>query len=322
MQFLRESVKNGDFSAAQYAVSRGDILETASFGTFCSESSGRIDDDTQFDLASLTKALFTAPLFYRMISDRVVSAEDDCGILLGRPETGITVFELLAHRSGFVNWLPFYEICGLDLTQKERKKAVTETIFASERHEKSYCYSDLNYILLGFIAERLLGAPFDTVFEKFKAEESLCGAITFRPKHRTPATAFSTLRGLNPTQEVEDENCFYLGGATGHAGLFGSAREVAGYLSELIAKPWFTEVGEALDFPGFDRPEGENSIYGRHAKPGFLAHLGFTGTAFLVDRSRKTVAALLTNSTYPTPERPQRREKLRIIRQTFFESVF
>lgn len=322
MQFLGESVKNGDFSAAQYAVSRGDILKTASFGTFCSESSGRIDDDTQFDLASLTKALFTAPLFYRMISDRVVSAEDDCGILLGRPETGITVFELLAHRSGFVNWLPFYEICGLDLTSEERKKAVTETIFASERHEKSYCYSDLNYILLGFIAERLQVAPLDAIFEKFQAEERLCGALTFHPVHETPRTAFSALRGLNPTQEVEDENCFYLGGATGHAGLFGSAREVAGYLSELIAKPWFTEVGEALDFPGFDRPEGENSIYGRHAKPGFLAHLGFTGTAFLVDRSRKTVAALLTNSTYPTPERPQRREKLRIIRQTFFESVF
>lgn len=322
MQFLGESVKNGDFSAAQYAVSRGDILKTASFGTFCSESSGRIDDDTQFDLASLTKALFTAPLFYRMISDRVVNAEDDCGILLGRPETGITVFELLAHRSGFVNWLPFYEICGLDLTSEERKKAVTETIFASERHEKSYCYSDLNYILLGFIAERLQVAPLDAIFEKFQAEERLCGALTFHPVHETPRTAFSRLRNVNPTREVEDENCFYLGGSTGHAGLFGSAGEVVRYLSGLIERPWFTGVGEALGFPGFDRPEGENSIYGRHAEPEFLAHLGFTGTAFLVDRSRKTVAALLTNSTYPTPERPQRREKLRIIRQTFFESVF
>ncbi|MBO4441505.1 beta-lactamase family protein [bacterium] len=322
MKFLGESVKNGEFTAAQYAVFRDNRLLTASFGTFDSESASGIDDSTQFDLASLTKALFTAPLFYRMISEKIISAEDDCGILLGRPEAGITVYELLAHKSGFVNWLPFYEICGRDLTPGEKKRAVIETVFTSKRHNKSYCYSDLNYILLGFIAERLLGSPFDKIFEKFKAEESLCGALTFRPERETPKTAFSELRKVNPTREVEDENCFYLGGATGHAGLFGSAQEVAGYLAGLIGKPWFTEVGEPLDFPGFDRPEGEDSIYGRHAEPEFLAHLGFTGTAFLLDRSRKTVAVLLTNSTYPTPDRPQRREKLRIIRQTFFESVF
>ncbi|MBP5201316.1 serine hydrolase, partial [bacterium] len=202
----------------------------------------------------------------------------------------------------------------------ERKKEVEKIIFEHQTSDKTKCYSDLNYLLLGFILERIFHQPLDVIFKDFCRSNDLYSRLTYHPARRTPKTAFSKLRNDFPEKTVEDENCWFLGGITGHAGLFGSAAEVVEYFDGLIKTDWFMPTAERLGFAGFDRPEGNDSNYGKSADPDSFGHLGFTGTAFMIDPGKNAIAALLTNSTHPTPDKPERKERIKKARQKFFDS--
>ncbi|HRZ78869.1 MAG TPA: serine hydrolase domain-containing protein, partial [bacterium] len=234
----------------------------------------------------------------------------------------VTVFELLSHTSGIKAWLPFDELAGNLTDINDRKKAVTEIIDNSKRNEKTYLYSDLNYILLGFILEKVHGKNLDKIFDDFKKENCISSDITFNPVKKVPSTAFSKLRSGFPDGTVEDENCYFLGGMTGHAGLFASVADTVSYFKTLIGKEWFMKTGTELDFAGFDRPSGTDSNYGKNAQKNLIGHLGFTGTAVLIDPETENVSAFFTNSTHPSPEKPDRKERLKRCRQLFFDSCF
>lgn len=320
MDFLTENIHKKLFSAWQYSFLRNGEKKSGSGGTLDFDTEEKINDSTQFDLASLTKALVTVPLFYQLSALKEIAPDDDISRFFDT-EKGITIYELLSHTSGFPAWLPFYRLIPLEATQKERRKAVEKIIFDHGTSTKSKCYSDLNYLLLGFILEKIFSQPIDMIFDRFKAENRLEQQLTYRPQAETPRTAFSELRNLCPSRTVEDENSYFLSGTTGHAGLFGSASDIVSYCSALLDTEWFLPEAEALSFAGFDRPEGDNSNYGKKARAEFIGHLGFTGTAFVIDCESRTIAALLTNSTHPTPDKPNRKEELRKVRQEFFDRV-
>ena len=322
MDFLQKNIGSGLYSAYQSASLKNSVFSCCNGGTFGFDSSERINDSTQFDLASLTKAIVTVPIFYELFSSKKLSENENISRFFSDFNGDVTVVELLSHTSGFPAWLPFYELVPAEKSLEERKKEVVKIIFGHETSDKTKCYSDLNFLLLGFILEKIHHQPIDEIFENFKKSNSLDFNLTYRPKEKTPKTAFSKMRGSFPEKTVEDENSWFLGGITAHAGVFGSASEVVGYFDRLLKTPWFLPIAQKLDFAGFDRPEGDDSNYGKSAKERYFGHLGFTGTAFLVDPKTNTTAALLTNSTHPTPEKPERKERIRLARQQFFDSAF
>lgn len=322
MDFLQKNIDSELYSSYQYAFLKDGLLSCGCGGTFDFESAEKINDTTQFDLASLTKAIVTVPVFYDLFSSKKLSENEKISRFFGNFQCDATIVELLSHTSGFPAWLPFYELVPAEKSPEERKKEIIRIIFEHETADKKKCYSDLNYLLLGFILEKIFNQPIDKIFENFKKLNNLNYDLTYCPKGKTPKTAFSKLREDFPERTVEDENSWFLDGRTGHAGLFGSASEVAGYFEKLTEKPWFPPIAQKLDFAGFDRPEGSDSNYGKSAKERYFGHLGFTGTAFLIDPSTKTIAALLTNSTYPTPDKPERKERIKRTRQRFFDSIF
>ena len=321
MDFLQKNIDSGLYSAYQYAFLKDGRLSCGHGGTFDFDSQDKINDTTQFDLASLTKAIVTVPLFYNLFASKELSPDEKISRFFKDFKSDITILELLSHTSGFPAWLPFYELVTTEKSLEERKKETTKIIFQHETADKTKCYSDLNYILLGFVLEGF-DMLIDRRFTDFKDFHVLGPALTFSPQERTPKTAFSKMRNACPEREVEDENCWFLGGKTGHAGLFGSALDVVLYFDRLLKTPWFMPTAQELGFAGFDRPEGNDSNYGKSAKQRYIGHLGFTGTAFLIDPETRTIAALLTNSTYPTPEKPERKERIKQVRQKFFDSVF
>lgn len=322
MDFLQKNIGSGLYSAYQSASLKNGVFSCCNGGTFGFDSSERINDSTQFDLASLTKAIVTVPIFYELFSSKKLSENENISRFFSDFNGDVTVVELLSHTSGFPAWLPFYELVPAEKSLEERKKEVVKIIFGHETSDKTKCYSDLNFLLLGFILEKIFRQPIDEIFENFKKSNSLDFNLTYRPKEKTPKTAFSKMRGSFPEKTVEDENSWFLGGITAHAGVFGSASEVVGYFDRLLKTPWFLPIAQKLEFAGFDRPEGDDSNYGKSAKERYFGHLGFTGTAFLVDPKTNTTAALLTNSTHPTPEKPERKERIRLARQQFFDSAF
>lgn len=319
---FESEMSGGLFSAWQYSLMNDISVKSGFGGRYDFENDAKIDELTCFDLASLTKVIFTVPVIYGFIHEKNLLPDEKISRYFNDMDCNVTVLNLLSHRSGFPAWLPFYEMVEKNLSLEERKKEVERIIFGSGTKERSKCYSDLNYILLGFIIEKISGKPLDAVFEDFKKANGLNFKISFSPDELTPLAAFSNLRNSFPAMSVEDENCWFLGGKCGHAGLFANSASVVGYFHKLLNLDWFSSAAESLDYAGFDRPEGNDSNYGKKADNSFIGHLGFTGTAVLIDPEKKTVAALLTNCTHPNPEKPLRKERIKKCRQIFFDEVF
>lgn len=114
---------------------------------------------------------------------------------------------------------------------------------------------------------------------------------------------------------VHDENAFVTGGTGGHAGLFGTAKDVYRLLEHLIetfkdpcfkglfscelVKKFLCPYKKSHRTLGFDMPSQKNSSAGHLFSPLSAGHLGFTGTSFWIDLQRSIVIVLLTNRIHP-----------------------
>jgi CubicO group peptidase (beta-lactamase class C family) len=189
-------------------------------------------------------------------------------------------------------------------------------------------YSDLNFILLDWIIERVTGRPGDAVFSEWLTAalglESPCFVDL-----KSPATAASARRGRTfaatercPWRrrtlvgEVHDDNAYAMGGVSGQAGLFGTIGDVAA-----LAEAWLGSfLGRSGPFEprlvrrfwqrsslpgstralGFDTPSPGASQAGSRFGPRTVGHLGFTGTSLWIDPDSDVITVLLTNRVHPT----------------------
>ncbi len=306
--------------------------------------------ETPFDLASVTK-VFTATLamlavdagrcaidepIVRWVDDWVDGAE------------AVTLLHLLNHSSGLPAWDQFY--LRMPITPDVETAAATadeieRQIAAKERGRpgRQGVYSDLGYILLGRILERVWDAPLEDA-----VESRICGPLALestrfvsqRRADEAIADAASTevdpRRGGVMVGRVHDENCYIQGGVAGHAGLFGTAADLAQFGSHLLAIDrgaagivsqellqlcWSEGArgGSGHYLGGWDTPSGPQSSAGRGFAPSStVGHLGFTGTSLWIEREAGVVAALLTNRVYPTREN----DRIKALRVAFHESLF
>jgi CubicO group peptidase (beta-lactamase class C family) len=162
-------------------------------------------------------------------------------------------------------------------------------------------YSDINFILLGIAIERLTGMPLIDVPPP--------SGFTFRPDPaRCAATEACTWRGRVMRGEVHDENAFALGGASGHAGLFGPASAALDFAAGLLSGRDLGPASLALiraRVPGTTRTLGWEAPHagwsgGSHVSADTIGHTGFTGTGLWLDFGRGLAWTLLTNRVHPT----------------------
>lgn len=343
-RLLDEGASDGTFPAAQAAVfHRGELVFF--------EHAGDAQDTTVFDLASLTKPMCTAALFMRLWADGKVDPKTRLSTLLpNAPQENVALCDLLLHRSGLPDFVPYFadamrehpELLDPGCQRAVREEVRRQVIARVEKTAPvapvgtSAVYSDVGFILLGEALAAAAELPLDELFDKWVAEPLGIGARfhrlsvfgtedatnvapTGRTRPRDPAPGQEGLWANMPCAptrpgEVDDDNCFVLDGVAGHAGLFGTARDVGRFgvavLEELSGKrhlnsPECWERALAPEPPsgrtmGFDTPTAPSSA-GRFigdSPPGAVGHLGFTGTSLWIDRARQLVVALVTNRTY------------------------
>lgn len=237
-----------------------------------------------YDLASLTKVLCTTELALRVV------AADRLALDAGDPRlpSGVTLRHLLQHASGWPPWRPFYELVP---PGPDRREAIVRAVFATpvERPPGAgHAYSDLGFIALAALLEDALGARVDRLWR---------GPLRW-------GDARSQTTGEGRGGAVNDLNARAMGGVAGHAGLYGSAAEVARvasrWLDGTLPEPWvrrfFTERGPGSHALGWDTPSpGGASSAGDSAPADAVGHLGFTGTSVWLSPSRRRIAVLLTN---------------------------
>ena len=254
-----------------------------------------------FDLASLTKPIATATIILRLADEGRLDLDrpltdaipDLRQYDMAAPERRLTFRDCLSHRTHLPAVEPIYTY-GDD---PARLKA-----FVLQRAWRSGppVYSDIAYILLGIAIERLTGAPLSA----WPLGEGLCFGPPPGPAVATERCAW---RGRVLNGEVHDENAFALGGAAGHAGLFGTVDGVLDHARGLLdgtgATPAMlaamrTVVHDTRTCGWDSRFEGWPG--GDTCSPGTIGHTGFTGTGLWVDFARGLAWTLLTNRVHPT----------------------
>ncbi len=303
---------------------------------------GPVRADTVFDLASLTKILCTTSLCMLEVQAGRLALESPVRRYLpafaGGPRERITVRMLLEHSSGLAAWRAFYqEIAaagrGAMLASRRGKHAVQRMLFAEKPEAEPgtrALYSDLNFLLLQAILERLGRTPLDARFAREVTRPLGISELFFidlvRPGARAralrrfdfAASEVCPWRLRTLLAEVHDDNAWVMGGVAGHAGLFGSAAGVAAMAQEWIAawhgagrlfsrevvRRFFrrSSVPGSTRALGFDTPSPADSQAGSRMSRAAVGHLGFTGNSLWLEPERGLCVVLLTNRVHPSRE--------------------
>jgi CubicO group peptidase (beta-lactamase class C family) len=280
-----------------------------------------------FDLASITKAVCTAPLIYRLMLKLKIDPETakleqlfkTWPQRLNNHFKSIHVKKLLRHESGLPAWRNFW-MCRLGSASQSvgREERANEIInkfnkLLPEALNLKPAYSDMGFILLGLALESFYDRDLADLFSEFAAPAYNAGSVINFPVHIKSGaiyvpSAFCPIRSRMLNGEVHDENSASLGGQTGHAGVFGTVYGLAAILrsmfqdkvdraflelnaNHIIASDLSQKPNESL----FGWRQGADRSASGYAQGKSMGHLGFTGTAFWVDWTEKRFAILLTN---------------------------
>jgi CubicO group peptidase (beta-lactamase class C family) len=285
--------------------------------------------DTRFDLASLTK-LFVATLALLSVANGTLELDrplvDAFPEWRSRPHAAITLRMLLAHTSGMNSGADYRTILGENVER-----------FAIEREligtpGEGVVYSDLGFIAIGTLLARVGGRSLGAGM--WEAFPSATLGYVLRPPERgaIPATEEDGWRG-RVQGFVHDEKAYLMGGTAGHAGLFGTASDVAalterflgafrGRVSNALPEALVREaVSEQADDPVLRRGLGwalktrDDNSCGRFMDRSSFGHTGFVGTCVWADPVRDVQGVLLTNSVYFG------RSDTRDLRAAFYEAM-
>jgi CubicO group peptidase (beta-lactamase class C family) len=260
--------------------------------------------DHWFDLASVTKLIATTHMILALAEQGRIELDrpltdaipDLLQYDLNAPERALTFRDCLAHRTFLPAVEPIY-------TYGDDPARLRAFVLQRQWRHGPAVYSDINFILLGIAIERITGAPLSAW--------PLGPGLSFGPPPGPAvATEACTWRGRVMKGEVHDENAWALGGAPGHAGLFGTVAGVLGFPAGLLdgsgASPF---VLQAIRTPVHaHRTCGwEQRFTGWHGGDACsdetIGHTGFTGTGLWVDFERGLAWTLLTNRVHPTRHR-------------------
>ena len=273
--------------------------------------------DTVFDLASLTKVIATTTAMMQLVEQGKVRMNDPVAKYL--PEFAqngkedITVRQLMTHYSGLAP--------DLDLTTPwEGKNTAYELAFVEPPETtpgSGFVYSDINFITLGALVERVSGETLDEYATKHIFAPLKMTRTRFVPPVSWRAKIAPTQYDENEHMlrgEVHDPTARRMGGVAGHAGLFSTGDDLAkfaralldgggGILSavtvEKMTSPEQPPQAPVLRGFGWDIDSPFSSNRGDLLPVGSFGHTGFTGTSVWIDPTTQTYIILLTNAVHP-----------------------
>jgi len=257
-------------------------------------------EETWFDLASLTKVIFTTPRILALAEAGTIDLDAPLTSVLpdlrqydpNAWERTVTFRQCLGHQTPFPAVVPIY-------TYGRDADLLRAFVLQREWRAGPPVYSDINFILLGLALERLSG-------KTIRAMDPGPGFAFAAEPDTAAATEDCTWRHRLLCGEVHDDNCCALQGA-GHAGLFGTAASVLDFALGLLdgsgaSKDAIALMREPLSEKrthGWEHPYQDWSGGGLCGR-GTIGHTGFTGTGLWIDFDKGRAWTLLTNRIHPT----------------------
>lgn len=342
---LEQGVSQQAFPGAAFGVlARGELLALDGVGAFTYgqpietvSATESVNASTVYDLASVTKVIATtsmAMLLYQrgqLLLDQPV-VEILPAFAQGETASGarhkVTLRMLLAHISGIPGYVRLFELA------RDRKELLDACLrLPLETTPGTHAeYSDPGFILLGHALEIIAGESLEDFCSREVFTPLGMTSTCFRPpadwrSFIPPTEEDMTFRHRVIQGEVQDENCYVLGGAGGHAGLFSNALDPLLYARCLMGGELFTpetirlfttrvlpaDSSRALGWDTPSQPSSSGRFFSRHS----AGHLGYAGTSLWIDFERQLAVVLLTNRTWPH----RQSQAIRNIRPAFHDAV-
>ncbi|RNI30422.1 serine hydrolase [Rufibacter immobilis] len=356
---VNQAIKAKATPGAQVLVAKnGKVIYYKSFGYHTYENQTPVKNTDLYDLASVTKITTALAAYMKLNGEGKFDVDKTMGeyipMMQGSNKENLKYRDILTHQARLKAWIPFwkeevkkngelkgnvfsadssakfpYRVAKNLFIHKDHAEEIYKQIKESPLNEKpGYVYSDLSFILAPLVVKNITGEDFEPYLKKNIYGPLGASTLTFNPyKHyplsRIVPTEYDSLfrkQLLHGT--VHDEGAAMLGGISGHAGLFGTANDLAKvmqlYLNDgiyadkrYIANKTVSTFSKCQFCPdnyralGFDRPSKPGSLNG-NAAPGASAesfgHTGFTGIYSWVDPVNQLVYVFLSNRVHPTRE--------------------
>lgn len=275
-----------------------------------------------YDLASLTKVIFTQQAMMQAFDQGHWNLQTRVKeILPDFKHENMLITELLTHTSGLEWWVPFYKTIPLEKSWLEKRLWIFQQINQTNlnKTDKSV-YSDLGFIVLGFVLEKIYQRSLLEVWSDIKEKYYPSTTLEFHVENKTNLP----LEQFAPTEdcawrkrimrgEVHDENTWSFGGVSSHAGLFGSIEDVSAVglnirsqlqgIARYSVRQKTAQLFAARAIPpevgdwalGYMMPSVESASCGPHFSVLSIGHTGFTGTSIWYDPRHDLLAIVLSN---------------------------
>ena len=336
----------------------GKVVYEKAFGHHTYKKEQATDITDLYDLASLTKVAAATLAVMKLYEEGLIHL--DTAIvhylpeLKGTNKEKLLLRDIMAHRAGLKDWIPFYEQTVERKRRKVRQKeefyrtnqesgfsiAVASSLFLREdfvdtiynqiyksqlRANSNYRYSDLGFYLIAKIVNTVTGVSLDKYVDEVFYKPMGLRSITYNPHgqlddSRIPPTERDNYFRLQTVQGyVHDMGAAMIGGVSGHAGLFGSAKDVAAimqmllndgqYMGKTFLKPSTVELfttrhpKDTRRAIGFDMRQLDSRKWinlPSVTSENTFGHTGFTGTCVWADPQHDLVYVFLSNRTYPS----------------------
>ena len=347
---LKKAVADSAFpGGVLLAAKDGKIFIHKAFGYHTYSKIKQVGLGNIFDLASLTKVIATTSAIMKLLDEGIIALDDSVGKYIpefvdkiledSKTRKMVTIKHLLMHTSGLPPFKLYYKI---NEDYSTRIDSVYKTKLDSKPGERMV-YSDVGFILLGKIVERVSGKTLDQfvrdeIFSPLGMIDTYYNPSKMKLKRIIP-TEYSEMEGGFIHGYVHDENARSLSGIAGHAGLFSTADDLAIFSQMMLnggmyneEKIFTTETISLFTQPynpddnsrclGWDSPDGfaSGEVYLPDSSYG---HTGFTGTSLWIDPENDIIAILLTNAVHPHREwkDPKYYDWRQRIHSTVYESL-
>lgn len=327
---IQDAISQGVFPGAVVLCALDQkIIFHEAFGLADIFESRKMQVDSIFDLASLTKPLATTLAVAKLIQDGRLSLDRNIGTILDAfkytEKKDITIDMLLRHTSGFPAHREYFK----KMVKAGKPRQTLRQLLVQEPLETKIdghpVYSDLGFMILSWIVEKISNERLDQFVSRQVYAPLDIDHLFFIPVNCAAENDFLDRQKIVSTQDcpwrkkvlngqVDDDNAWAAGGIEGHAGLFGDAFCIYKLCCEIlramtdqptrvlapdILKQFVQKKHPCDRVAGFDTPSKKNSSSGHFFSDRSIGHLGFTGTSFWIDPETDLIIVFLTNRVHP-----------------------
>ena len=355
-EFVQAEIKAGLPSAQIAVIKDGNLEILSSYGyvnNYNQDGSEikdkiKVTDETVYDLASNTKMYATNYAIMKLVSEKKLNLDDYVykfyPEFTGNNKEKVQISDLLKHQAGFPPDPQYFndkydKDDGISngkndlyaIGKENVRKAIMKTPLIYEP-KTSTKYSDVDYMLLGLIVEKVASKDLDTYLKenfynklnlkkttfnplKYGIAKNVVAATELNGNTRDNTINFVNARKYTIQGEVHDEKAYYsMGGVSGHAGLFSNAYELAKLAQIIVNEGGYDNIKffDKTTLDNFIKPKDINASYGlgwrrqgdfiyKWAFSGLasretVGHTGWTGTLTVIEPSQNLVIVLLTNA--------------------------